>query len=126
MCTSNGSIPSPLYSVCATRPALQSSPSLGHVLNFHNKAAALDGVDEDVTAREVRVAAPAARELGRATARLVVVVRVNVEEPNLLHALPRRVRRDRPHIDDPQAGAVVALVAEPVVHVLVVVDAGHR
>ncbi|TKW55171.1 hypothetical protein CTA1_11976 [Colletotrichum tanaceti] len=88
-----------------------------------NPHAALDGVDDDEAALEVGVVAPGARVVVGAAARLAVVLRVDVKVGDLPDARGRRVPADGRDVEHAQARAVVALVREPAVDELVVVDA---
>lgn len=69
---------------------------------------------------KVGVHAPAADKFHLAS--LGIVLRVDVERADLLECRAGRVLKDRAHIDDAQATAVIGLVCETVDDVLVVVD----
>ena len=92
------------------------------LLHLDDEGAALDGVDEDIAGREAGIVAPGADEVDDAAVGQVVVLGVDVEEGDFLDAGAGGVRGDGAHVEHAQARAVVALVAEPVEDVLVVVD----
>lgn len=80
---------------------LTSNPFPNTILNYadscrvlQDERTTLDGVDEVVTALEVRVAAPAADELKDATLRKSIILGVDVEESNLLDTGTGGVLRD--------------------------------
>lgn len=74
--------------------------------------AALDRVEEDVAGLEVGVDGPGAEELDHAVDG--IVLRVAVEEADLLEVAAGRVQLDARDVDDAQARAVVGLVGEAV------------
>lgn len=96
--------------------------SLFELLHLDDEGAALNGVDEDVAAREAGVVAPGADKVDDAAVGQVVVFRVDVEEGDFVDAVARGVGRDGADVEDAQARPVVALVAQAVEDVLVVVD----
>ena len=59
----------------------------GTRLHLKDECATLHRVDEDVAALEERVAGPCANEVDLATAAHIVVLRVDIEETNLLHTI---------------------------------------
>lgn len=88
-----------------------------------DKRTPIHRVDDNKAALEVRVVAPSASEGLVATAREVVVLRVDVKVGDLLHTLAGGVQRDGAYVKDRVSEGVVALMGEAVDHELVVVDA---
>jgi hypothetical protein len=66
---------------------------------------------------------PAANKLKTASLGLAIVLRVHIEETNLLDRLASGILRQRTDIENSETGAVVALVGVPIVNELVVVGA---
>lgn len=90
--------------------------------HLDNEGAAVNGVDDDPSARERVVAPSSVVPDGGAATLLVVIRRVHVEVSNLLDVLARWLLGDGGHVVDAEAGLVVGLVCETRVHKLVVVD----
>ena len=87
---------------------------------LHNKSSLIVCVKDNVTTIKVRIVVPRSHELGRVSD--IVILGEDIEERNLLDASTRRVTGNAADINDTQAGAVVRLVREKVLHVLVVID----
>lgn len=87
-----------------------------------NERTTLNGVNDHIPALEQRVRAPAPNELQRPLVREVIVLRVRIEEPNLLDALTRGITGNARDINDAQTGTIMRLPRLSVVDVLVVID----
>lgn len=77
----------------------------------------LDAVHQDVSALEVRVDAPASKEL---VDRGFVILGIDIKEADLLNLRTVRVLADAGDIDDAETGGVVGLVGETIDDVLAV------
>lgn len=73
-----------------------------------------------MTTVKVRIVVPRSHESGRV--RDIVILGEDVEERNFFDASARRVTGNAANINNAQAGTVVGLVREKVLHVLVVID----
>lgn len=72
----------------------------------------LDGVEKDVAGLEVWVDRPGAEELNHAVN--IIILRVAVEEADLLEVIASGVLGDTGDIDDAKTGAIVGLVGKTV------------
>lgn len=96
-------------------------------LRLDNERTTVDGVDHSVAGAESEVAPSARVPNSRATTGKLIVLRVDVEESNLLDLAAVGVLGDGADIKDTETSLVVGLVGETFVDELVVVDgAGGR
>jgi hypothetical protein len=97
---------------------------LGTLLGGHldDKAASLNGVDEDEPRLEVRVRRPGTKEGNGSATLVLVILGVDIEKACLTDAGTRRVFGDTADVEHVQAVTVVGLVQVVVDNVLVVVD----
>jgi hypothetical protein len=91
-------------------------------LRLNNKGTAINGVDNSVTRAESEVRPSARVPNSRATTRKSVVLRVDVEESDLLDLAAIGGLRDGADVKDTETGLVVRLVGEALVDELIVVN----
>jgi hypothetical protein len=92
------------------------------LLELDYECATLHSVDQDVSTLEQSIARPSTHKVYGASTSLVVVLGIDVEEANFLDTSTSRVVRNRSHIQDAEAGAIVGLVCKSIRDVLVVIN----
>ena len=90
----------------------------GTSLHLQDKRTTFHRVDEDVATLKQSIAGPCANEIDLTTTSHVVILRIDVKEPDLFYPLAGRIRRDGADVKDAETGAVVRLVCKSVRNVL--------